>query len=1028
MGKVTSDINIVEYHNGLAEAVADMWNNSQEGWGGSTSVKTGVQVKVQEANSSNIKVFLAMDGELVVGYCSLSEYREDRGAMYIPLLNVRPDYHGKKIGKMLVTRVLNEVIQRKWPRLDLYTWPGNTKAVPLYKKCGFFWEDRDDTTHLMNFIPTVLATDAVKDYFAKVDWYTASDRQIEVVPDDIKRNHFVYYEYSWNDEYYGKLRMHFERSGRGLRLIETDDYLIEATVEDFELVCNKSHQIQFHVINKNDKPLQLRFEGEEQGQISFLYENEVKVKGEKTIEAMFSIADYVEEQSPWRTHPAVQANVWINGKKATFAIGVNPKLPANIKAAAPQDQFMAGEEVTFFLDIENQSKGEQIFSFSLPSTNLLTIKQQKIEVTLQGKEKMSIPIDAYLHDYGFYGPEIEVSVIRDGHIEQTFNKRIGVGFKGIGAQFDGECDEYWHIYNGSYQGYFSKFNNQFIPGRIMSDSQPTTLMFPKLGKPYNDEFSKKKPKKVEFEQQQGAMILKATFESESMNNISFVYIYKLFAEGLIEAAVQLTNEGNEATSEDVWISQPIYHSLENPIFHYNHDLVEHGKGFTFYGEWESSKLTENWIFSQYKPYPSGFCWPKQSQLQFENWYTYCEQNLGKLDGGVTVQTEPIFINMGAFQTWKEFRRFAERKPVNKQLPQDAIEVVYNARNPVISTNEIVIKTEQKKNTSSDGTVQVTLANDTYAGEHEVSVPVKQIHDPFVHVKVKDRRNNIAYYSERVLLKPSNDKVVHHIVEEDDLKVHRVNNGLIEIGASTDFFPTLFSLKMNGVEWLDSSFPKLTSKSWWNPWSGGIRSTMSDLSNRSWSKESSSVQFATLNDQFHNVWEGLEISTSITKHEKYKGLNFHQYFVMLPGVPVVAHFSKIDQHTGSYLLDKKLETELSIKPNSYLDKTFIQNGDVKVTGGGAEYEAKLELQHAFGGDKVDELLHIIQHDEVSETEVYMNKDVNFTSINQKLHLANRQTIFTKPLLITVGKGKINHKALHHLANLVLTKEEKLHENY
>lgn len=62
-----------------------------------------------------------MDGDVVVGYCGLSEYREDEGALYIPLLNVRVDYHGKKIGKLLLLKAIERSIELGWPRLDLYT-------------------------------------------------------------------------------------------------------------------------------------------------------------------------------------------------------------------------------------------------------------------------------------------------------------------------------------------------------------------------------------------------------------------------------------------------------------------------------------------------------------------------------------------------------------------------------------------------------------------------------------------------------------------------------------------------------------------------------------------------------------------------------------------------------------------------------------------------------------------------------------------------------------------------------------------
>lgn len=191
------DIKIVKYDESYAARVAEMWNHSRDGWGGANTVDTEESILLRERNSTNIHTFLALEGDKVVGYCGFSEYRDDEGALYIPLLNVRDDYHGKKIGKQLLLTALEEAIHLKWPRLDLYTWPGNTKAVPLYKRCGFFWEERDDTTHLMNFMPTVLHTEAVADFFKDANWYDISTREIEVKPDGRVENEFHYYEYAW---------------------------------------------------------------------------------------------------------------------------------------------------------------------------------------------------------------------------------------------------------------------------------------------------------------------------------------------------------------------------------------------------------------------------------------------------------------------------------------------------------------------------------------------------------------------------------------------------------------------------------------------------------------------------------------------------------------------------------------------------------------------------------------------------------------------------------------------------------------
>src|SRR5690554_3149537 len=103
-----NSIRVVEYDKKYAAGLAKMWNMSAESWGSFDVVETEESVIRDNEGSGNLKTWVALDGDEVVGYCSFSEYREDRGASYIPLLNVRTDYHGKKIGKLLVLRAVEE--------------------------------------------------------------------------------------------------------------------------------------------------------------------------------------------------------------------------------------------------------------------------------------------------------------------------------------------------------------------------------------------------------------------------------------------------------------------------------------------------------------------------------------------------------------------------------------------------------------------------------------------------------------------------------------------------------------------------------------------------------------------------------------------------------------------------------------------------------------------------------------------------------------------------------------------------------
>ena len=91
----------------------------------------------------------------MVGYCRTSPYGGEPDAAYVDLLNAVPDMHGHGIGKSLLLDAIGRCTERGLVRLDLHTWSANMKAVPLYKKTGFFWVP-DTMVYMQNYIPFLL--------------------------------------------------------------------------------------------------------------------------------------------------------------------------------------------------------------------------------------------------------------------------------------------------------------------------------------------------------------------------------------------------------------------------------------------------------------------------------------------------------------------------------------------------------------------------------------------------------------------------------------------------------------------------------------------------------------------------------------------------------------------------------------------------------------------------------------------------------------------------------------------------------
>lgn len=1029
---VIDQITIVEYDPSYAGKVAEMWNNSRDGWGGGNTIRTEEQILKQEANSTNLHLYLALDGGKVVGYCSLGEYREDEGALYIPLLNVRGDYHGKKIGKKLVLKALERAIEMKWPRLDLYTWPGNTKAVPLYKKCGFFWEERDDTTHLMNFMPSVMQTEAIANFFDKVDWYESSTRKIEVIPDGNKDNDFHYYEYSWETKNEEKLRMEFERFGRGLRLIETDDYLISATVEDFNLVFGTEYQVKYNVVNKSGKPLTVAIEGMNDKNIEFLVSRETMVKGEETIEVPFTVNPIDEEQSVWRTHPTVSAMLTINGKKALFKVGIRPKFPLNLSCKFSDALTFVGNSSTFYMDLENNFNEEAAFSFELPESELIDMENRKFCITLAPNAKQSVPVDFTLINHGFYSADLEITATKKDGSSVVFSKKIGTAFKGIGTKFAGECDDYYHVYNSQYHLIHEKFNNWIKPGKGSKDYK-LALMSPKLGKPFSEELSRIRPLRVEPILEEGYAGMKAVYRSNAFPGLELASIVKLYSEGLVEQHYEITNTEDTETAEEVWLNNPIFSRLlERAVMPYEGEILELNDSMgSFLDYWKSENLTENWIFLRGQNNPRGISWSKDENIHFASWFMYFEHNAGKLAAHQTVQTKPVVFSIGAFHDWQSFREYAVQK---SNMPATSLTnhmtFSMNDGNPFVSGTEVKAVVKDYKSAFFNGMIEIKkddeiLQSHLFASDEELtsaSFDIPLAAEEPVHVLTsKMSLDSIDVTRQSAAFVMKDTPVYYEKSIKSDLEVLSVENGEIKISASGQFAPSLFSLTYKGQEWMDSSFPKPAPKSWWNPWFGGIAGLVEGTSLNSLLKEESTVAFAEKEDSKGNVWNGLKISTKYEKHETFKGLEVHQYFLMLPGIPVLCHTSEIVQTMGSYLHGKNFYTGCFLNPGPELTKNWAsfqsETGEwAMVYGGKGEEEMAVDRSVVFGSDDHENLLQIVANKNATFVDSYINKEVIELGYAEKLHLAHGSKHFTAPVFYLFNNKVTPDTALEDLKKI------------
>ncbi len=861
---------IVQYNHTYAQKVAEMWNKSSSNWGNDEIFKTEEDIINSESSSGNIKLYLALDNDQVVGYCSFSEYQHDEGASYLPLLNVIPEYHGKKVGKQLILKVLQDAIESKWSRFDLYTWSGNIKAMPLYKKCGFFWERKNDSVHLMNFLPYIKQTKALEDYMAKIDTYSDNKRFIDMEQDGITRNGFDYYRYEFKNSDIA-LNLEFEKTGRGLTSIDSPDYSIAMKVHSHELVYNNSYEVTFDIMNKTNQPLDIKIMGKDNKNIAFSLEENVKVDTAYTVTGQYTVGPIIKDQDPSRTHPVIEADIYIDGKKATFKTGVEPKHPVKVKLFIDKYNHLIGKEYNAYLDIENNLSNVEEFRIELPSNDFVTF-EDNVSIVLKPKDKRSIQVKYILKDYGFYHDEVTVN-----YQTFTFKSIVYSPFKGSTKSFIGKTDYLYYMISGNYVVYVNmKSGNIALKKEYGSDAN-TAFMVPKLGKPYSLEFSTQTPEIEVINDNE----LTATYTSNAFDGIKLIrHIKHIF--GVLETSYEIVNTKD---NQEISLHVPVWQTSMDTLIPYAGKLLFLNlDDEADIGNFESELVDENWMYNKKERY--GFAWEQGLQMKVQDWRLGFDIEDIALKKNESYRTPNFYASL-VHKTVKDFRDF--RGYIEERDEMSYQEIIVNSGNPFTKGN-----------------------SDIYLKNHKKAPLVGHLSIDETHVKIDETINTTPGLKTINVLQKDKDTMykrmlflsqgsISKTVVEDS---HIIENGLLTFKASKEYADSIYSLIFNNNEYLDSNYPTPKERSWWGDFVGGITQRINGIQDISALKEKREINFTSLKDNFGNEWEGIKVSLLIEKDPNLKGIQIDTYTVTLPNTPVVCSFANITNKSGKFMASKQ----------------------------------------------------------------------------------------------------------------------------
>ncbi|HQO09469.1 MAG TPA: GNAT family N-acetyltransferase [Clostridiales bacterium] len=1025
-----TEFKLVEYSPKYAKAIADMWNASKDGWNGESDHKTEEGVLRKEAISSHLNLYLALDGEKVIGYCKLSKYFAEENTLYVDLLNVDPAYHGKKAGKMLVKKSVERTIELGYPRIDLFTWAGNTKAVPMYKKCGFFWEQMEGgSTHLMNFIPTVVQAELFRDFFKKADWYDDSNRKIDLIPDGVSENGFDYLTYSW--QYDGNnLLVEFEKTGRGIRRIETDDYSITSSVIKNKLVFGKDYTISYEIVNKTGKKLEVGIKGLTDKNIKTQADFNGNVKGKKNVEAKFNLDKIEIDQSIWQTHPCVMSEISVNGKKVIFKTGINPQFPLKLKANGNFTLVHAGIEKELYLDVENNFDEECKFTIKLPKVPEIEFSKYNNTFSLKKGERNTVVIKTVPRGSVLISKDIEITAKFKDRSKYSYKQKFELAWNTYDGKVYGETSKSYYMSLGKYCVRIDKDVdfNEMVFWESLSDTYGYNSA-PKIGKPYSSEFVRKAPYKTEFIGSDNATHLKAFFRSEDFPGCEFSNNYKLNQSGMLEQWFEIISFPKGF--EEIYVTCDLNFRRHKVIVPYNgklHKYDQNAYGDTALDFLNNEKISENWMFAQDDKHSIALIWPENFKMNLCSWFLSAEHKFTR--GGKT-KSDPVIFAIDVFETVKDVREFALKKHFEQQRTYDSFDLEINAGNP-FSDKKVSGSFIDHKDKPIDATVKISSVNDTALTKVHKAVTEDKVHKVDFGFKFKGKdpieiiTANADYYS-RELKKTKavficgKGSVKTEKVKEGENTVFKADNGILKIKSSPEFAPAVFSLTFKGREWLASDYPERTNKSWWNSWFGGIQSRPGGLKEHHIIAEKTLSSFVNKTDSLGNKWEGIELVTAIKKFDGMKGLTIRQFFLMKPEIPVLALYTDISNKTGYYKDYHQMSGAIYINPDDDL-KNIIANmadkGRENMLKCGYEaVDSSINSNLISFTNKIrKEHLHYYNADPVSRCWFYSDNAVIMNNFNEGRKIKNGETKVFPPKFIIFSDIELTEENLIDLQNV------------
>lgn len=337
------EFQIEPYRHDHDAGLAEMWNASDQQWpGGFTRGVPMTAARVADWMDKQVtllRLVVVAPDSAVVAYGSLWDEPSQPGrTCYVDLLNVHPDYQGRSLCRRMLTQMVDTATAQGYERMTIGTWSANLKAVPLYKKVGFFWKP-NTTVSMENYIPMLRRLPILQTFFAEADWYNHYDRELEQVEDEQKHPQtgpMAIYRCRWARPDGDWIEAVIDRKAQTLTGLETSDFAAYAQVAESKPAQGINYPITWSITNKRSTalPVRLNATGDQHVEIDHSADFMLLPGETRTVTASYRCAGDAPrlDISQWRPKPTLKINTLLvlDEEELTLGSGLHYEPAAEI--------------------------------------------------------------------------------------------------------------------------------------------------------------------------------------------------------------------------------------------------------------------------------------------------------------------------------------------------------------------------------------------------------------------------------------------------------------------------------------------------------------------------------------------------------------------------------------------------------------------------------------------------------------------------------------------------------------------------